>query len=79
MLHAISYLGFRAEFYEAKDPLYPNFNWREGRPALRDWYGEAVQRPSVTSHYNVDFTGATSAERLQEVVAEVLEWKAAAS
>ena len=72
MLHAISYLGFRAEFYEAKDPLYPTFNWREGRPALADWYDEACDRPSVKSHYNVDFTGDTSAERLQAAVQEVL-------
>lgn len=72
MLHAISYLGFRAEFYEAKDPIYPNFDWREGRPALSDWYDEAVQRPSVQSHYNKDFTGDSSPERLQNAVQEVL-------
>jgi len=65
MLHAISYLDFRAEFYEAKDPIYPNFNWREGRPALSDWFDEAVERPSVKSYCNVDFTGDTSAARLQ--------------
>ena len=72
MLHAISYLGFRAEFYEAKDPIYPNFNWCEGRPALSDWYDAACERPSVKSHYNVDFTGDTSARRLQDAVQEVL-------
>ncbi len=72
MLHAISYLGFRAEFYEAKDPIYPNFDWREGRPALSHWYDEAVQRPSVQSHYNKDFTGDSSPERLQNAVQEVL-------
>lgn len=72
MLHAISYLGFRAEFYEAKDPLYPDFDWREGRPALSEWYNETVKRPSVQSHYNKDFTGDTSAERLQAAVKEVL-------
>lgn len=72
MLHAISYLGFRAEFYEAKDPIHPNFNWRDGRPALSDWFDEAVQRPSVRSHYNEDFIGNTSAARLQAAVQEVL-------
>lgn len=72
MLHAISYLGFRAEFYEAKDPIHPNFNWRDGRPALSDWYDEAVQRPSVQSHYNKDFAGDSSAARLQAAVQEVL-------
>ncbi|MEM7701970.1 MAG: glutathione S-transferase family protein [Pseudomonadota bacterium] len=79
MLHAISYLGFRAEFYEAKDPIHPNFNWRDGRPSLSDWYDEAVQRPSVTSHFNTDFTGDTSAERLQAAVTEVLEWQGKAA
>lgn len=73
MLHAISYLGFRAEFYEAKDPIYPNFNWREGRPALSAWYDEAVQRPSVQSHYMKDFEGDSSPERCQAKVQEVLE------
>lgn len=72
MLHAISYLGFRAEFYEAKDPIYPNFNWREGRPALSAWYDEAVQRPSVRSHYMQDFEGDSSPERCQAKVQEVL-------
>jgi len=72
MLHAISYLGFRAEFYEAKDPIYPNFDWREGRTALSDWFDEAVKRPSVQSHYNVDFNGDTSARRLRAAVADVL-------
>ncbi|MEO0463879.1 MAG: glutathione S-transferase family protein [Pseudomonadota bacterium] len=76
MLHAISYLGFRAEFYEAKDPIHPNFNWREGRPALSDWFDKAVERPSVRSHYNVDFTGDTSAARLQAAVAQVLALQA---
>lgn len=72
MLHAISYLGFRAEFYEAKDPIYPKFNWRDGRPALSAWFDKAAQRPSVQSHFNKDFTGDTSAQRLQAAVQEVL-------
>lgn len=72
MLHAISYLGFRAEFYEAKDPIHPNFNWRDGRTTLARWYDEACQRPSVKSHFNTDFTGDGSPERLQAAVAEVL-------
>ena len=72
MLHAISYLGFRAEFYEAKDPIHPNFKWREGRPHLSAWFDEAIQRPSVTAHYNVDFAGDKSAERCQAAVAQVL-------
>lgn len=72
LLHAISYLGFRAEFYEAKDPVHPNFNWREGREALSSWYDEAIQRPSVRAHFNQDFIGDTSAERCQQAVRDVL-------
>ena len=72
MLHAISYLGFRAEFYEAKDPLHPTFNWRESRPALSAWFDEAVQRPSVQSHYNKPFEGDDSAATCQAAVAACL-------
>jgi glutathione S-transferase len=72
MLHAISYLGFRAEFYEAKDPVHPNFNWREGRPALSAWFDEAIQRPSVQSHYNKPFEGDDSAAACQAAVAASL-------
>ncbi|MEO9467310.1 glutathione S-transferase family protein [Parasphingorhabdus sp.] len=72
LLHAISYLGFRAEFYEAKDPIHPNFNWRDGRPALSDWFDQAIERPSVKAHYNKDFAGDTSAERCQQAVRDVL-------
>ncbi len=72
LLHAISYLGFRAEFYEAKDPIHPNFNWRDGRPALSDWYDQAIERPSVRSHFKVDFTGDSSAARCQQAVRDVL-------
>ena len=72
MLHAISYIGFRADFYEAKDPIHPNFDWRENRPALAAWYDTSIQRPSVQSHFNKDFTGDTSAARLQAAVQDVL-------
>jgi glutathione S-transferase len=72
MLHAISYLGFRAEFYEAKDPINPNYNWRDGRPALSAWYDEAMTRPSVQSHYMKDFEGDSSAANCQRAVQEVL-------
>lgn len=72
-LHAISYLGFRAEFYEAKDPLYPDFKWAEGRPNLKSWYDEAVQRPSVQSHYMHDYEGDTSPEFFQKSVQAVLD------
>lgn len=72
LLHAISYLGFRADFYEAKDPIHPNFDWREDRPVLAAWYDDAIQRPSVTSHFNQDFVGDSSAERCQQAIRDVL-------
>jgi glutathione S-transferase len=72
MLHMISYLGFRAEFYEAKDPLYPNFKWRDGRPALSAWFDQAIARPSVQSHLNKSYEGDSSAEFHQAQVAAIL-------
>ena len=73
MLHAISYMDFKVNFYEAKDPLYPNFDCFENRPNLKAWWQDSIQRPSVTSHYNVDFQGDDSAAFLQQQVQEVLE------
>lgn len=72
MLHAISYMDFRAKFYDAKDPLYPDFDCFDGRPALKAWWEEALERPSVRSHYNVDFSGDESAAYCQQHVAAVL-------
>lgn len=72
LLHAISYLGFRAEFYEAKDPIHPDFRWRDGRPALSAWFDEMLSRPSVRSHYNCNFSGDSSPGRCQQAVREVL-------
>ncbi len=71
-LHALSYFDFRSRFYEAKDPLYPDYDWAEGRPNLKAWWDEAIQRPSVTSHYQKDFEGDDSAEFCQAKVREVL-------
>ena len=73
MLHAISYLDFRVKFYEAKDPLYPAFDCFESRPNLEAWWKDAIMRPSVTNHYNVDYVGDDSAEFCQRHVGEVLE------
>ena len=73
MLHAISYMDFRVNFYDAKDPLHPEFNCFENRPNLEAWWKDAIQRPSVLSHYNVDFKGDDSAEFCQKNVREVLE------
>ena len=73
MLHAISYMDFRVNFYDAKDPLYPEFNVFENRPNLEAWWKDNIQRPSVLQHYNVDFEGDDSAEFLRKNVDEVLE------
>lgn len=75
MLHAISYMDFRTKFYDAKDPLYPEFDFSEGRPNLKAWWEDAIQRPSVTCHYNKDFVGDVSPEFCQEKVQEVLDTK----
>jgi glutathione S-transferase len=71
-LHALSYIRFRTEFYDAKDPIYPEFLWAEGRPNLKAWWDEAIQRPSVTCHYMKDFEGDDSPEFCQAKVQEVL-------
>ena len=73
MLHAISYMDFRVNFYDAKDPLYPDFDCFEGRPNLLAWWEEAKERPSVKSHYNVDFEGDDSAAFCQANVQAVLD------
>ena len=73
MLHALSYMDFRSRFYEAKDPLYPDYDWTEGRPGLKQWWDDAIQRPSVTSHWNKNYEGDDSAEFCQRQVREVLE------
>jgi glutathione S-transferase len=73
MLHAISYMDFRVRFYAAKDPLYPDFDCFDKRPSLRSWWEESIQRPSVTSHYNVDFAGDDSAGFCQDSVQSVLK------
>ncbi|MFQ5659298.1 MAG: glutathione S-transferase family protein [Gammaproteobacteria bacterium] len=72
MLHAISYMDFRSRFYEARDPLYPDYDSMEGRPNLKAWWDDAIQRPSVTCHYNKDFEGDDSAEFCQKNVQQVL-------
>ena len=72
MLHAISYMDFRVNFYDAKDPLYPDFDCFDKRPNLKAWWDESIQRPSVTCHYNLDFEGDDSAAFLQRNVQEVL-------
>lgn len=72
MLHAISYMDFRAKFYDAKDPVYPDFDCFDNRPNLQAWWSDSIQRPSVLSHYNVDFVGDDSARYCQDNVQAVI-------
>ena len=77
MLHGLSYMNFRSKFYDAKDPLYPGYDWMDGRPNLSAWWEEAITRPSVTSHYNRDFEGDDSVEFCRRSIREVLETRKA--
>ncbi len=72
-LHALSYGDFGSRFYEAVDPLYPRYDFREGRPHLAAWYETMLERPSVASHFNRDFAGDDSPEFFQAQLAEVVE------
>ena len=69
LLQGVSYLG---EKVSDEDPLYPDYSWQEGRPALAAWYAETIQRPSVQSHLGKDYEGDQSAANHQRHVAEVL-------
>ena len=72
MLQGISYLDCRSTVFEQWDPLYPNYDWRVGRENLTAWWDETVERPSVQSHFMVDFRGDDSPEFFQENLAIVL-------
>lgn len=72
MLHAISYMEFRGKFYEAKDPLHPSYDWADGRPNLKAWWEENIQRPSVTCHYMKDYEGDDSIEFFRANIDAVL-------
>ena len=71
-LHALSYMDFGAKFYEAVDPLFPRYDFREGRPHLAAWYEAQLQRPSVASHFGRDYEGDDSPEFFQAQLAEVV-------
>ena len=67
-------ISYAARNYAANsdDPLYPNFDWQKGRQALRDWFEETQQRPSVAAYLNKPYHGDTSPENFQKHRAEVL-------
>lgn len=70
-LHGLSYLD-RQTSRGLHHPVPEGWNWRDGRPSLKAWWDEAVQRPSVASHFNKDYEGHDSPEYCQIKVAEVL-------
>lgn len=72
MLQAISYLDERSKGSGRNDPLHPGYDWAAGRPRLREWWLREIERPSVRSHYGVDYTGDDSAEHCQRHLREVL-------
>lgn len=70
-LHALSYLN-RQLGRGLMPPVPDGYDWRVGRPKLTAWWNKALKRPSVTSHFNKDYTGADTAEFAAAQVAEVL-------
>ncbi len=74
-LHALSYLDFGSKFYDAVDPLYPRYEFRNGRPQLTAWFNRMTQHPAVACHWNQDYEGDDSAEHCQRHVREALEWR----
>ena len=70
-LHGLSYLD-RQTGRGLHPPVPDGWNWRDGRPALTAWWDDAIQRPSVQSHFNKEYEGEDSAEYCQAKVAEVL-------
>lgn len=70
LLQGVSYLG---EEGSTEDLLHPRYRWRDGRPALSDWYDVVIQRPSVKAHLNVHYDGDMSPENHQRHVQAVLD------
>ncbi|MDE0128881.1 MAG: glutathione S-transferase [Gammaproteobacteria bacterium] len=70
LLQGVSYLG---EEGSTEDLLHPRYRWRDGRPALGDWYDVVIQRPSVQTHLNVDYDGDMSPENHQRHVQAVID------
>ncbi len=71
ILQGITYCASWAS--RAEDlPVHPKFDWREGRQSLARWFDKAVERPSVTAHFNKDYDGDMSPEFHRRKVEEVL-------
>lgn len=70
-LQGISYTG-GGYSSRADEPLYPNFDWREGRADLAAWYDAMLQRPSVTAYLNKPFEGDSSPEFFHQQLNAVL-------
>ncbi|MEE8307003.1 MAG: glutathione S-transferase family protein [Gammaproteobacteria bacterium] len=70
-LQGISYTG-GGYFSRLDEPLYPRFDWREGRPALLEWYEASIQRPSVAAYLNKPFEGDSSPAFFRQQMDQVL-------
>ena len=70
-LQGISYLDAWAAGNE-DIPENTCIDWRSRWPGLSSWFNEAVQRPSVQSHYKIPFSGDSSIEQHQLAVAAIL-------
>ena len=71
-LHALSYLDRQTKRGLHKS-IPEDWDWRDGRLNLHKWFDEAIQRPSVTSHFNKEYDGDDSPEFCQRKIAEVLK------
>ena len=71
-LHALSYLD-RQTNRGLHPPVPEDWNWRDGRYQLNEWWEESIKRQSVQSHFNKEYDGDDSPEFCQQKVAEVLK------
>ena len=76
-LQGISYLAAKS-INSAEDPVNPNYDWRKGRKKLAALYDEALDRPSVRSHFRKDYSGDMSPEFHRAMIDEVLAAQRAA-
>ena len=71
LLQGISYLDAWATD-NSDIPGNPCTEWRSRWPQVAAWFAEAIERPSVQSHYHVPYSGDTSAHHHNEAVTAVL-------
>lgn len=70
-VHALTYLDLCVPDY-VPEPVPRDYNWRTGHDALKTWFDNALQRPSVQSHFQKPYDSDESAEHCAAKVQEVL-------